>query len=91
MPVGGGRTLRDADDRWRKFVGQHGDHGFVEHGHRPLGLAETHEDLSLANPAEGRISNESPVGRALLGHRKGEKVQVSVPAGSWTYKIVSIS
>ena len=44
-----------------------------------------------ANPAEGRISNESPVGRALLGHRKGDKVQVSVPAGSWTYKIVSIS
>ena len=44
-----------------------------------------------ANPAEGRISNESPVGRALLGHRKGDKAQVSVPAGSWTYKIVSIS
>jgi transcription elongation factor GreA len=44
-----------------------------------------------ANPAEGRISNESPVGKALLGHRKGDKVQVSVPAGSWTYKIVSIS
>ena len=44
-----------------------------------------------ANPAEGRISNESPVGRALLGHRKGEKIVVSVPAGSWTYKIVGIS
>ena len=44
-----------------------------------------------ANPSEGRISNESPVGRALLGHRKGDKVQVSVPAGSWTYKIVGIS
>jgi len=44
-----------------------------------------------ANPAQGRISNESPVGRALLGHRKGDKVQVSVPAGSWTYKIVGIS
>ena len=44
-----------------------------------------------ANPAAGRISNESPVGRALLGHRKGDKVQVSVPAGSWTYKIVGIS
>jgi transcription elongation factor GreA len=44
-----------------------------------------------ANPAAGRISNESPVGRALLGHRKGDKVQVSVPAGSWTYKIIGIS
>ena len=44
-----------------------------------------------ANPAEGRISNESPVGRALLGHRKGDKIEVSVPAGAWTYKIVGIS
>ncbi|MDP8904275.1 MAG: transcription elongation factor GreA [Chloroflexota bacterium] len=43
-----------------------------------------------ADPADGKISNESPVGRALLGHRKGDKVVVSVPAGSWTYKIVGI-
>ena len=34
-----------------------------------------------AKPAEGRISNESPVGRALLGKKKGEKVVVKVPAG----------
>src|SRR5688572_6104576 len=33
-----------------------------------------------AAPAEGRISNESPVGRALLGRKKGDKVKVSVPA-----------
>ena len=32
-----------------------------------------------AKPAEGRISNESPVGRALLGKKKGEKVVVKVP------------
>jgi transcription elongation factor GreA len=44
-----------------------------------------------AAPAEGRISNESPVGRALLGRKKGEMVSVSVPAGEYTYKIVSIS
>jgi transcription elongation factor GreA len=44
-----------------------------------------------ASPREGRISNESPVGRALLGKRKGEKVLVRVPAGDFTYKIVSIS
>ena len=41
-----------------------------------------------AKPAEGRISNESPVGRALLGKKKGEKVVVKVPAGDFTYKIV---
>ena len=44
-----------------------------------------------AKPAEGRISNESPVGRSLLGRKKGEKVVVKVPAGDFTYKIVSIS
>ena len=43
-----------------------------------------------AAPADGRISNESPVGRALLGRKKGEEVTVSVPAGDSTYKILSI-
>jgi transcription elongation factor GreA len=44
-----------------------------------------------ASPGEGKISNESPVGRALLGRRKGDKVLVSVPAGDFTYTIVGIS
>jgi transcription elongation factor GreA len=44
-----------------------------------------------AKPAEGRISNESPVGRALLGRKKGDKVVVKVPAGDFTYKITSIA
>jgi transcription elongation factor GreA len=43
-----------------------------------------------AKPADGRISNESPVGRALLGRKKGEKVLVRVPAGDFEYKIVDI-
>ena len=34
-----------------------------------------------ANPAEARLSNESPVGRALLGHKRGETVSVTVPRG----------
>jgi transcription elongation factor GreA len=34
-----------------------------------------------ANPAESRLSNESPVGRALLGHKRGDTVSVSVPRG----------
>jgi transcription elongation factor GreA len=44
-----------------------------------------------AKPADGRISNESPVGRALLGKKRGEKVLVRVPAGDFAYKIVDIS
>ena len=34
-----------------------------------------------ANPAENRLSNESPVGKALLGHKRGELVSVPVPRG----------
>jgi transcription elongation factor GreA len=44
-----------------------------------------------AAPAEGKISNESPVGRSLLGLKKGDTVTVSAPAGDRTYKIVRIS
>ncbi len=44
-----------------------------------------------ASPREGRISNESPVGRALLGRHKGDKVDVRVPAGDFSYKILEIS
>ena len=34
-----------------------------------------------ANPSENRLSNESPVGRALIGHKRGEVVSVQVPRG----------
>jgi len=44
-----------------------------------------------AKPTDGKISNESPVGRALLGKKKGENVTVQVPAGDIAYKIVSIT
>lgn len=43
-----------------------------------------------ANPEEGRISNESPIGQALIGKKPGEQVEVAVPSGSMTYKITKI-
>lgn len=43
-----------------------------------------------ANPSEGKISNESNVGKALLGKKIGDKVKVTAPAGDITYEIVSI-
>ncbi len=43
-----------------------------------------------ANPAEHRLSNESPVGRAIIGHKKGEVVEVSAPRGSFKFKILDI-
>jgi len=43
-----------------------------------------------ANPAEYKLSNESPVGRAIIGHKKGETVEVTTPRGSMKYKILEI-
>jgi len=43
-----------------------------------------------ASPKEGRISNESPLGRALLGRRVGDEVKVNAPAGTLSFRIVSI-
>lgn len=44
-----------------------------------------------ADPAEGRISNESPLGRALLGSKVGDVVQVDAPGGITSFKVVKIS
>ena len=43
-----------------------------------------------ANPREGKISNESPMGRALLTHRAGDEVKVETPDGSYTIRVVKI-
>ncbi len=61
-----------------KVTGEDGEETFMI-----VGSAE-------ARPSDGRISNESPVGRALLGRRKGDKVLVQVPAGDFAYKILEI-
>jgi transcription elongation factor GreA len=43
-----------------------------------------------ANPDEGKISDESPIGRALLGKKPGDKVEITVPSGVITYKISAV-
>lgn len=52
----------------------------------------TYEIVGFAqsNPAEGKISDESPVGKALVGAKKGETVVVEAPIGNLEYKIISI-
>ena len=60
--------------------------------------AETGEEVEYslvgaeeADPAEGLISVASPVGKALLGHKVGEIVEITIPAGILKYKIAEIS
>lgn len=43
-----------------------------------------------ANPGEGKISNESPIGAALLGHKKGDQVSVKTPSGEVIFKIKKV-
>ncbi|MER3458570.1 MAG: transcription elongation factor GreA [Chloroflexota bacterium] len=43
-----------------------------------------------ADPRQGLISNESPLGRALIGHKVGDVVTVNAPAGVLTFRIVAI-
>ena len=44
-----------------------------------------------ANPKAGRISDESLIGKSLLGHTVGDKIEVEVPVGVMLYEVLSIS
>ncbi len=56
------------------------------------GLEETYTIVGSAeaDPFDGRISNESPVGKALMGHQEGDVVEVQTPAGTFRMRIVSV-
>lgn len=53
---------------------------------------ETYEIVGSqeANPRAGRISDDSPVGRGLHGHRAGETVTIAAPAGELKFEIISV-
>lgn len=46
--------------------------------------------FAQANPAEGKISDESPVGKALLGHKVGDEVEVEAPRGIMKFIVLNI-
>ena len=74
------------------------DKNFVSVGHRVKVLdSEFNEEVvyilvgsAEADPFEGKISNESPLGTALLGHVAGDEVTVEAPDGAIKYKILEI-
>ena len=76
----------------------HPDDGSVSIGsHVTIKEAGTDDEMEIiivgsseANSLKGKISNESPVGRALLGHGIGDLVSVETPAGKVEYKILKI-
>ncbi|TAK12117.1 MAG: transcription elongation factor GreA [Anaerolineae bacterium] len=66
-----------------------GSHVTVKEGVHP---EETYHLVGAveANPREGKISNESPLGKALLGHRVGEEIIYKSPGGEMKMKIVKV-
>ena len=44
-----------------------------------------------ANPREGRISDDSPLGKGLHGHRAGDVVTIEAPAGMLQFRIISVT
>lgn len=46
---------------------------------------------SEADPANGRISDESPVGKSLLGHKTGDRIEVETPGGIMVYEVLEIA
>lgn len=59
-------------------------------GKKPVKLTVTIVGSTESNPFEGLISNESPVGRALVGAKAGDIVEADAPNGVLKYKVVEI-
>ncbi len=59
------------------------EQGFEAETYTIVGAAE-------ANPREGKISNESPIGKAILNRQIGESVQVETPSGTYKVKIIKV-
>jgi transcription elongation factor GreA len=66
-----------------------GSHVTIQEANDP---AETYHMVGPkeADPRNGRISHESPIGRALMNHRVGDNVEVETPAGKINFKILKI-
>lgn len=65
--------------------------GSVVHVELETGVQKFHIVGSTeADPETGKISNESPIGKALLGKKPGDEIEVDVPAGTMVYKIKQI-
>ncbi|MBQ9364327.1 MAG: transcription elongation factor GreA [Schwartzia sp.] len=79
-----------SDEKKSKSVVQMGSCIVVRDMEEEEDLEYTIVGSAEADPAEGRISNESPVGEAVLGQKVGTIVDVRAPAGLLKYKIVKI-
>ena len=82
-----------------KIIEEHASAGLVQIGSRvtiqEVGSRSKEEyeivGAAEANPMDGHISNESPLGKALLNHKSGETIQVDAPEGKYEVKIIEVA
>ncbi|MFQ5398202.1 MAG: transcription elongation factor GreA [Anaerolineae bacterium] len=92
--------IRDLEDSLRraKVIEENGPSDIVRVGSIVTVVEEGHDETETynivgpheADPSNGRISNESPFGRALLGARKGQVVSANTPAGEIRLRVRAI-
>ncbi|MFH1232843.1 MAG: transcription elongation factor GreA [Patescibacteria group bacterium] len=79
------------------IVKYHGDKNIISLGSKIKVVSDNKErnfiivSFNEANPSEGKISNESPLGTAFLGRSKGDEILVNTPRGEVKYKIISVN
>lgn len=82
-----------------KIISESGTSGLIQIGSKVTIQEEGHDEKESfyivgaveANPSEGKISNESPLGHALLDHKKNDVVAVEAPDGEFNVKILKVS
>ena len=82
-----------------KIISESGTSGLIQIGSKVTIQEEGHDEKESfyivgaveANPSEGKISNESPLGRALLDHKKNDVVAVEAPDGEFNVNILKVS
>jgi transcription elongation factor GreA len=80
-----------------KIIQEHHNTEFIQVGSKVKVLEEGYEPeeyvivgAAEADPRLGRISNESPIGQALLNHKAGDKVKVDAPGGVFEVEILAV-
>ncbi len=82
-----------------KIISENSNSGLIQLGSKVTIQEEGYDEKESfyivgaveANPSEGKISNESPLGHALLGHIKNDVVAVEAPDGEFNVKILKVS
>jgi len=82
-----------------KIISESGTSGLIQIGSKVTIQEEGYDEKESfyivgaveANPSEGKISNESPLGHALLDHKKNDVVAVEAPDGEFNVKILKVS